>query len=70
MNRTHGIGKCALGVSALLSYRSNRPFKISRIVHRVKNAEHIDAVYCSTFDKLIDNVVGIMPVPKDVLASK
>ena len=70
MHGAHRIRQRSLGVSALLSYRSNCPFKISWIVHRVKNAENIYAVYCSTFNKFVDNVVGIMTVPKNILAAK
>ncbi len=43
---------------------------VAHVVHRIKDAEHIDTVDHATLDKLIHYVIGIMPVAQDILAAK
>jgi hypothetical protein len=49
---------------------AHRALDISEVIHRIEYAEHVDPVCGRTLDKRFNDVVGIMPVPKNVLAAK
>jgi len=57
-----------MGVSA--QHGLDRMVDIAHVVHGIKHTEHIDAVNHTTLDKLVDHVIGIMPIAQNVLAAK
>ena len=55
---------------SLLANGRNCTFKITGVIHGIKNAKHIDTVDHSTFNKLVDNIIRVMAITQDVLPAK
>ena len=70
VHRAGGVGNGALGVLAVLFHRTQCRFQITRIVHRIEHAEHVDAVDRSALDKLLHHIVGIVAIAQQVLPTQ
>ncbi|CNV10805.1 Uncharacterised protein [Salmonella enterica subsp. enterica serovar Bovismorbificans] len=70
MCRTGGVREGALGVRAVAAHRAERRFHIARVVHGVKDAEDVHAVFHRAFDEAFHHVIGVMAVAEQVLAAQ
>jgi hypothetical protein len=70
MHRAHGVGNRALRVLAQGHGRLDRDLQVARVVERIEDPEHVDAVLRGTLDELLDQVVGVMPVAENVLPAE
>ena len=55
---------------AYLNHGAQCSFKVAHIVHGVKYAEHIYAVYSSPFNKFLYHIIGIVTVAENILTAK
>ena len=65
-----GVGDRAGGHCALLYGLFNSDLEVVGIVERVENADDVDAVFDRCTHEAADDIVGIMLVAEDVLASQ
>ncbi len=70
MCRAGGIAQRALGVRAVAAHRLQGGFHIARVVHGVKDAEDVHAVFHRAFDEAFHHVIGVMAVAEQVLAAQ
>src|SRR3546814_943575 len=70
MHRTGGIGNGALCMLALLFDGTQGSFEIARIVHSVEYAKDIDAIYSGALDEFFHDIIGVVPIAQQVLASQ
>ena len=68
--RAGGVADAAFGMLAGLFYRLDGDAHVAQVVHRIENAEHVDAVVRSLADKRAHHVIGIMPVAEQVLTAQ
>ena len=67
MYRALGIGNGTLRMLAGFQNRINGRLQVAHIVHRVKHPEHIHAIGRRAFDKLVHQIIGIMPITQQIL---
>ena len=60
--RTGGVGNSPLGMSIGNEYCFYRVFNVTHIVHRIKDTKNINAIDSTTFNKLVNHIIGIMPI--------
>jgi hypothetical protein len=71
VQRVHGahrVGDRALEVRSGLLDGTRRHLDVARVVERVEHAEHVDAVTMGRLHEALDDLVGVVPVPDQVLA--
>ena len=49
-------------MSAGVEHRFYCMIDITHVVHRIKDTENVNTVDSTTFDKLINDIIGIMPI--------
>ncbi len=70
MNRANGVGDGTLGVSADFQCGLHRSLQIANIIHRIKDPEHIHTVLMRTLHKAGHHIIGVMPVPQQILSTQ
>ena len=55
---------------ALLFDGTQGSFEIARIVHSVEYAKDIDAIYSGALDEFFHDIIGVVPIAQQVLASQ
>ncbi|PVI31763.1 hypothetical protein C4874_24275, partial [Salmonella enterica subsp. enterica serovar Carrau] len=55
---------------AVAAHRLQGGFHIARVVHGIKHAEHVHAVFHRAFDKTLHHVIGVVAVAEQVLATQ
>src|SRR5690554_1375162 len=68
--RAGGVGNGALSVLAGLANRLDSSRQVARVVHRIKNTEHVYAVLGGTVYKPLYHVIRIVTVAQKVLATQ
>ena len=64
------VAERALRVAAVLLHACDCDFEVARIVERVKDAEDVHSVLTGKRDKTVDDVVWIVLVAEDILATE
>ncbi len=70
VHRTGGIGDGALCVFAGSLHRFDGHAQVTHIVHRIENAEHVDAVHRCLGDESFDHVVAVMAIAEQILPAQ
>ena len=70
MHRAGGVGDGALGMLAQLLDGLERGLQVARIVHRVKHAEHIDAIERGPLNEFFHHVIGVMAITQQILPAQ
>src|SRR5471032_3358584 len=70
VHRAGGVGDSALGMFAGGFHRFDGHAQVTHVVHRVEDAEHVDAVDRCFSDKGFNHVVAVMAVAQQVLATQ
>ena len=70
MDGADGIGNRSLGMLAVRNGGLDSTLKVARIVERIENSEHVDAMNGRSLDKLVNNVIGVMAIAEEILRSK
>ncbi|CAM5307517.1 hypothetical protein SSTU70S_05481 [Stutzerimonas stutzeri] len=65
-----GVGDGALGVLAGLLHRTDGGLQVTHVVHRIEDAEHVDAVLRRLGDEGFDHVVAVVAVAEQVLPAQ
>lgn len=67
VNRTRGIGQCALQVCPDIFYLLHRLLHVADIVQSIKDPEYVHAIVTGRCNKSVDNIVRIVAVPDKIL---
>ncbi|MNZ80284.1 hypothetical protein D3C78_989140 [compost metagenome] len=70
MHRAGGVADGALGMLAGCLHRFDGDAQVTHVVHRVEDAEHVDAVDRRLGDEGLDHVVAVVAVAEQVLAAQ
>ncbi len=70
MNRAHGIVHLDMRLAAELLHGLGCRLDISKIIGRLEDAKDIHAVGNRALDELVDDLVGVGPVGKDMLPAQ
>jgi len=67
---TDRIADRSLGVAAVLLDGIDGVFEIARVVEGVENPEDVDAVIARERHETVEQIVGVIPVPDDILSAE
>ncbi len=70
VHRAGGVGDGALSMLAGGFHRFDGHAQVTHIVHRIEDAEHVDAIHCCLGDEGLDHVVAVVAVAQQVLAAQ
>src|SRR5690554_1602679 len=70
VHRTGGIGDGTLGMLAGFTNRLDDAVHVARVVHRVKDTEHVNAIFGGTLTETINHIIRVMAIAQQVLTTQ
>ncbi len=70
VRRAGGVAEGALGVGAVAADRLQGGLHVARVVHGIKDAEDVHAVFDGALHKALHHVIGVVAVAEQVLAAQ
>ena len=70
VHRADRVAQRTLGMLAGLLHGFNAGLQIAHVIQRIKNTEHIDAVFRGLFNKRLHHIVAVVAVPEQILTAQ
>src|SRR5690554_7963570 len=65
-----GIRQSALRMLAFTDHRIDSTLQVTRVIHGIKDAEHVDTIFSGTLNKAVNHVIRIVAIAKQILTTQ